>query len=197
MSTEGLTRQQTAAVNKRERINTRILDAARTLFDQHGYHGATRRDVCRAVGISLAALNGYFPTKEGLVIAAYAPYVQTAIYTAEIPGEAPNVKVREFVTELSAVLYDHPAMAVALSLSHDPRTVERGEELAVTIQQLAEFLGTLLARSGVNSEVKLELPNTHVAEFSLFGLVKWAVQYPDDVHFVAADLALSSLFATL
>jgi AcrR family transcriptional regulator len=175
-------------------MNAAICDAARTLFDQHGYHGVHRRDVCRAAGIGLPTLNNYFSTKEGLVIAAYAPYVQTVIETIETSTEMPDVKVREFVTGLSAALRDHPAMVTALL---PPRNTERDEEFAVTIQQLAEFLGALLGQCGINSELELGLSNAQVAEFGLFGLVGRMAQYPDGSHLDATELTLDTLFANL
>lgn len=198
MSTEGLTRRKKTAADKRERMNARILVAAQTLFDQHGYHGATRRDVGQAVGISLVALNGYFPTKEGLVIAAYAPYVQTVVDTVEVSEGASDAKVRDFVTGFSAVLHDHPAMAVALlPQPRDPRNAGRDEERMVTIRQLAEFLGRLLDSCGVLSELEMGLSNERVAEHGLLGLVAWTVQYPEGSYEDAAELTLDGLLANL
>ena len=45
----------------------RILDTARSLFNQHGVHRVGVRDVARAAGISAGNLAYHFPTKDDLV----------------------------------------------------------------------------------------------------------------------------------
>jgi AcrR family transcriptional regulator len=178
-------------------MNAWICDAARTLFDEHGYHGVTRDDVCREAGTSLTTLHNHFVSKQALAVAAYAPYVQAVIKSIETSVmETPEEKTREFIIGLSAALTDHPAMAVALlPLSRDPRNTGLDEELVVTLRQLATFLGTLLDLCISGSRHKL--PATDVAEFYLSGLLTWIVQHPGGSHLDAAELVLSSLFVSL
>lgn len=197
MSKEGLTSQQKAAATKRRRMNAWICDAARTLFDRYGYHGVTREDVCREAGTSLTTLHNHFVSKQALAVAAYAPYVQAVIKSIEASvRETPETRAREFIVGLSAVLTEHPAMAVALlPLSRDPRNARPDEEFVVTLQQLAEFLGTLLELRDIKSRCKLPMAN--VAEFYLSGLLTWIVHHPGGSHLDAAELALTSLFARL
>lgn len=45
---------------------TRILDAAENLFAVHGFHGTSLRDITRAAGVNLAAVNYHFGSKDAL-----------------------------------------------------------------------------------------------------------------------------------
>jgi len=44
----------------------RILDAAEVLFARNGFHATSVRDITSSAGVTLAAVNYYFGTKEGL-----------------------------------------------------------------------------------------------------------------------------------
>ena len=45
----------------------RILDAAETLLAQHGVEGVSSREITRAAGVNLAAINYHFGTKQALI----------------------------------------------------------------------------------------------------------------------------------
>jgi AcrR family transcriptional regulator len=45
----------------------RILDAAERLFAEHGFAGASLRDIVRVAGVNLATVYYYFQSKEGLM----------------------------------------------------------------------------------------------------------------------------------
>ncbi|MFC4945231.1 TetR/AcrR family transcriptional regulator [Pseudonocardia sp. GCM10023141] len=46
-----------------------ITDAAREIFDERGYHGASIRDIARRAGLSLSALYYWYPSKQSLLVA--------------------------------------------------------------------------------------------------------------------------------
>ena len=48
----------------------RLLAAARAVFSEHGFQGATVRDICRRAEVNLAAVNYHFSGKEALFVAA-------------------------------------------------------------------------------------------------------------------------------
>lgn len=47
----------------------RLLDAARSLFAEHGFEDVTVRDICREAGANLALVSYYFGDKHGLYLA--------------------------------------------------------------------------------------------------------------------------------
>lgn len=61
-----------ATTRTRDAVRTReaILGAARTLFAEHGYEGATVRMVAAEAGITQGLITRYFGSKEGLFLAA-------------------------------------------------------------------------------------------------------------------------------
>lgn len=55
-----------------EETRGRILDAASQLFAQHGYEGASVRQIASAAGVSLGMIRHYFGSKDGLYDACIA-----------------------------------------------------------------------------------------------------------------------------
>jgi AcrR family transcriptional regulator len=54
-----------------EATRRQILEAARALFREKGFEGATMREIAARVGLSLGAAYYYFPSKEAIVAAYY------------------------------------------------------------------------------------------------------------------------------
>lgn len=172
MSTEELTPQQRAAVTKRNRTNLWIRDAARTLFDEHGYHGVTRDDIVAASGMGLTTISKHFPTKRALAVAGYAPEVLALMASteAEFASRTKSETVLEdFIRGLAAHLVAHPAMAYALlPLSRDVRTQDDEPNLVVSVRDLASLLTRMLGCGYTEDD----------ADFALCGLLTWIVQHP-------------------
>lgn len=61
----------------REEAKSKIVDAARTVFAEKGYHDATMDDVAQEVGVSKGALYSYFKSKEDLLKEIYLQSHQT------------------------------------------------------------------------------------------------------------------------
>lgn len=59
----------------------RLIEAARALFSERGFHGVSIRDVAGAVGVTPAAIYYHFPDKEQLYLAVIA-----AVYHDRIPA---------------------------------------------------------------------------------------------------------------
>src|SRR6476660_8833394 len=57
----------------------RLIDAAGEVFAEHGFKGATIRDICARAGANVAAVNYYFRDKEGLYTTCLAQWAQTAL----------------------------------------------------------------------------------------------------------------------
>ncbi len=56
----------TATTTNDQQTRERLLEAAGNLFVEHGYNHVTVRDICRAAGANVAAVNYYFRDKLGL-----------------------------------------------------------------------------------------------------------------------------------
>lgn len=182
MSTEDLTPQQRAAATKRNRTNLWIREAARTLFDERGYHGVTRDDIVAASGMGLTTISKHFPTKRALAVAAYAPEVLALMVSTEkkLDNEAdPETVLEEFIRELTAHLVAHPAMAYALlPLSRDVRTQDDESILMVSLRDLTRLVTTMLDYRH----------NEEDAEFALCGMLTWIVHHPDRSSEIASPL---------
>lgn len=69
-----------------------ILDAARQVFAERGYHGSTMRDIAAAAGVATGTLYLYFPSKEALyeaLLGRLTQMVLSAIVAAR--GGRPDV----------------------------------------------------------------------------------------------------------
>jgi len=53
-----------------EQTRQRLLDAAREVFSQHSFQGATVREICRLADANVAAVNYHFGSKDGLLAEA-------------------------------------------------------------------------------------------------------------------------------
>jgi AcrR family transcriptional regulator len=68
------------------RVRGRILDAARALFAQKGFHACSMNDVARRAGLGKAAIYHYFVSKQALLQALHADlWAQTEARLAGLP----------------------------------------------------------------------------------------------------------------
>jgi len=59
---------------KRESVRNAILDSARDLFSERGYHGTTLLDIAEVAGTGVSSLYSYFPSKIHLLYAVVEPW---------------------------------------------------------------------------------------------------------------------------
>src|ERR1700730_7222176 len=62
-------REQTGIYNNNSGTEKRLLEAAGEVFAEHGYRGATVRQICEKAGANIAAVNYHFRDKDGLYMA--------------------------------------------------------------------------------------------------------------------------------
>ncbi|WP_103530559.1 TetR/AcrR family transcriptional regulator [Streptomyces sp. SM11] len=189
---EELTPQQRAARTKRMRSINQTVEAAHVLFDAHGWYGVTIEDVAKESGVSTATISTYFPTKQDVVIGAYASTLIPVTERADAEQE-PRDAMIGLVTELADATLASPALAIALlpacrDIKPSGTASVTTEMTTVGFNRLAELLGRLL-QSYRNSDDNL----TEVAEFYLSGLLAWVLKHPDRSGDDAATLALSQL----
>jgi len=97
----------------------RLLQAAQEAFAEHGFEGATVRDICRTAGVNIAAINYYFGDKEHLYIEAVK---QAHLSTAQMdsfptlsPGTPAVERLRVFIREMVRRMHA-PASPTAMKL---------------------------------------------------------------------------------
>lgn len=195
MSEETLDHRQRGAATKRRRTISKTVSAAALLFDAHGWYGVTLDDIAKEAGVSTAAFNRYFATKQAVAIAAYAPLLLPVVKQAQTTDQAANVALRSFVYELAEAVVQCPVLAVSLLPASRDVTRVGGENrsashevVLVDFDQLAELLGRLLANYRGRSD-----DHTEVAELYLSGLLAWVLKHPDRSGEDAATLVLSQL----
>src|SRR3990167_5417729 len=131
-----------------EQTSERLLNAAREAFSQHGFQGATVREICRRAEANVAAVNYHFGSKDGLFSEAlnFAPL--KAMQLANVKAdEDPEVRLRLFIRDFMLMLLDEtngslPCRIMARELA-DP-TPALDKIVREAIAPLHEFLGELL-----------------------------------------------------
>ena len=131
-----------------EQTRMRLLDAAREVFSQQGFQGATIREICRRADANVAAVNYHFGSKDGLLAEAlnFAPLA--ALQQANVQSaECPSIRLRLFVRDFMLMLLDEkksssPCRIMARELA-DP-TPALDQIVSQAIAPLHEFLGNLV-----------------------------------------------------
>lgn len=90
-----------------EETRKRLLDAAREVFSEHSFQGATVREICRRAEANVAAVNYHFGSKDGLLAEALN-FVQLAgLLKANVQAdECPEVRLRLFLRDFMLMLLD-------------------------------------------------------------------------------------------
>jgi AcrR family transcriptional regulator len=90
-----------------EQTRMRLLDAAREVFSEHSFQGATVREICRRAEANVAAVNYHFGSKDGLLAEAlnFAPLVALQKNNASV-SECPKIRLRQFLRDFMLMLLD-------------------------------------------------------------------------------------------
>lgn len=132
-----------------DQTRERLLDAAREVFSQCGFQGATVREICRRAEANVAAVNYHFGSKDELLAEAlnFAPL--KALQAANVlADECPRVRLRLFVYDFMRMLLDEkdsssPCQIMVRELA-DP-TPALDKIVREAIAPLHEFLGELVS----------------------------------------------------
>lgn len=131
-----------------EQTRARLLAAAREVFSQHGFQGATVREICCRAEANVAAVNYHFGSKDGLFAEAlnFAPLAAMQRANVEAGG-SPEMRLRLFIRDFMLMLLDEthgslPCRIMARELA-DP-TPALDKIVREAIAPLHEFLGKLL-----------------------------------------------------
>ncbi|WP_329558407.1 TetR family transcriptional regulator [Streptomyces uncialis] len=115
----------------------RLLEAARDLFAERGYEGATVRDIAERAGANQALLFRYFGSKQGLLTEVVARGGLEQL--RETPAE------ELFETSLRSLLTRSADGTADRSLEVYLRSIGRGDEAAGTLRELGEEYQKALA----------------------------------------------------
>jgi AcrR family transcriptional regulator len=151
-----------------ELTRARLLDAAREVFSQRGFQGATVREICRRADANGAAVNYHFGSKDGLLAEAlnFAPLA--ALQKANA-GESPKVRLRLFIRDFMLMLLDekNPSSQCRIMARElaDP-TPALDKIVREAIAPLHEFVGKLVREMAGDKVSTAELRR---CVYSIFG----------------------------
>ncbi|ACU75406.1 transcriptional regulator, TetR family [Catenulispora acidiphila DSM 44928] len=119
----------------------RILDSATEVFAEHGYSGASMRDIAERLGITKAGLYYHFASKEELLDGLIRPVLQKMRDFADA-AEAGHYPTRQFLREFLDLIIDgvpalqplfmDPGARAAIKERYDPMDLGRRIEAALT-----------------------------------------------------------------
>jgi AcrR family transcriptional regulator len=200
VETTRMTREQSKA-NTRERL----LTAARRVFAQGGYHGATVEQVASEAGFSTGALYSNFDGKEDLFLAlmereidVHAREIAAAVEARHSVAERATGGARQWMTmierepELQVLFMEFWAYGV-----RDPRVRPK---VAARFAQMRELLTRLIADGVREFELELELPAEQLAltiDALADGIARQKLTDPDAVPDDLMGRVLSLLFAAV
>ena len=131
-----------------EQTRKRLLDAAREVFAENSFQGATVHEICRRADANVAAVNYHFGSKDGLLAEAlnFAPLA--ALQKANVSAaDTPKERLRLFLREFMLMLLDekNPSSQCRIMARElaDP-TPALDKIVREAIAPLHQFLGKLV-----------------------------------------------------
>jgi len=131
-----------------EQTRQRLLDAAREVFSQHSFQGATVREICRVADANVAAVNYHFGSKEGLLAEALNFSQLAALLKSNAKADdCPKMRLRLFLRDFMLMLLDEKNASAQCRIMArelaDP-TPALDQIVSGAIAPLHEFLGKLV-----------------------------------------------------
>jgi AcrR family transcriptional regulator len=162
-----------APATRYDRRLSEILAHATEVFDEKGYEGASKRDLSRATGMSLAGLYYYFDSKEKLLY-LIQKHTFTTIVTRlrgrlkEVADPEERIRIC-ILNHLEYFLANQKAMKV---LSHEDEVLKNhyGAEIAAIKREYYRMCVDLL--DALKQQRGLQF-STRTAVLSLFGMMNW------------------------
>jgi AcrR family transcriptional regulator len=138
---------------KKETVRNAILDSARDLFSERGYHRTTLQDIAQLAGTGVSSLYSYFPSKLHLLYAVIEPWEKDCFERLEARVGAirqPREKLRAI---LLGIWRDIPMDNIGLANSHiealasaDPAEKKPSPLLAWTEARLMAMIEGILPK---------------------------------------------------
>lgn len=131
-----------------EETRSRLVEAARAVFSERGFQGATVREICRRADANVAAVNYHFGSKDGLLAEALNFAQLKKLQTENAVAHAcPKRRLRLFVADFMLMLLDENAASsqcrmMARELADPTPALDKIVQEAIA--PLHEFLGRLV-----------------------------------------------------
>lgn len=136
---------------KKETVRNAILDSARDLFSERGYHRTTLQDIAQLAGTGVSSLYSYYPSKLHLLYAVIEPWEKECFERLEAQVRAIKEPREKLRATLLGVWRDIPMDNIGLANSHmealasaEPTEKKPSPLLAWTEQRLMAMLESAL-----------------------------------------------------
>ena len=162
--------------SSKEASLARILPAARKLFAENGYAKTTFKEIGKEVGMTHAALYGYFPSKAALYQAACA-HAQSLLLTDYAEAIREKSTLREQLREIliaGAEAHDKDPSITGL-LGAIPLEIRRHPELAELLLDRQNATLQLLATTFANAQQRGEITDRASPEDQVIAIMGAAV----------------------
>lgn len=144
-----------------EQTRERLLDAARQVFAECGFQGATVREICRRAGVNVAAVNYHYGSKDGLLAEAlHFESLRMLQDSNDRCAAAPEQRLALFIRDFLHMLLDEQnpsaqCRIMARELADPSPALDKIVREAIA--PLHDFLARLIAEiTGPVSEVELD-----------------------------------------
>ena len=131
-----------------EKTRLRLLEAAREVFSEHSFQGATVREICRRADANVAAVNYHFGSKDELLAEALNFSPLAALQKANLSlSECPRVRLRLFLRDFMLLLLDeknHSSQCRIMARELADPTPALDKIVREAIAPLHKFLGQLV-----------------------------------------------------
>jgi len=158
----------------RSAAQTRVLDAALTLFAEHGVSGTSLQMIADAIGVTKAAVYRQFQAKDDIVIAVTERTLGKLTTALEAAEEQPNAKRARQVLLAAVIDVAIADRKAASTLQFDPVVVRLLSEHPPFQQFMTRLYGVLIGDVGVQARLGAAM---------LSGAIGVAVMHP-----LAADI---------
>ena len=151
-----------------ESTRERLLVAAREVFSEHGFQGATVREICRRAEVNLAAVNYHFNSKEALFASALDFEPLHALRDSTLHEGCAEARLQQFIQDFMTRLMDEKSSSQCQLMMHElvNPTLALDNIVQEVIAPLHEFAGQLVRDAAGTKITPSELRR---CVFSLFG----------------------------
>lgn len=162
-----------------EEVRSRLIEAARDVFAERGYAGASTREIATRAEVTEVLLFRHFGSKAGLfdeaVLDTFEGFVDgwaSRWVRRDLPGDSMDEQARDYIELLYGFLEENRRLVVAMlgARAHHPTTTARLDELFLRLEKTV--------REGT-AEQRLPSRNPAITVRLTFGMVLSAVIHTD------------------